>query len=140
MSITLLPSGEMSSKQSAKEYRQTTNTYAVNFTTGVVRGFTDRIEAMKQMVFKCLQTNRFGFDIYDDDYGFEAAGLIGKDYAYIECELKRRVSEALLVDQRIKAVKRFQMTKGDTSDAMHTSFLVQTIFGDIEEKMEVLLK
>lgn len=140
MSIKLLPSEEQTLNQNGREYRQLTYTYAVNFATGVVRGFTDRIDAMKQMIFKCLQTNRYGFDIYNDDYGFEAAGLIGKDYALIECELKRRISEALLIDQRIQAIKRFQMDKGKNPDVMQVSFLVQTIFGDIEEDMEVLLQ
>lgn len=111
-------------------------TYALDFETGEIKGYKDGLEAMEQVVFKILNTERYKYLIYDWGYGVELADLYGKDKAYVYSELKRRFREALMVDSRIIDVIdfKFETIEGNT---VHVRFVVRTIFGDIETSREV---
>lgn len=140
MGISLLPekAGNLPQERLGKK-TMPTYSYAVDFEHGRVRGFCDTIEAMKQMIYKCLQTQLFAQDIYDANYGFEAYGLLGKDRAFVESEIKRRVKEALIIDERILAVKNFDFNDGLEADSLAVSFCVWTVFGNVKQQTEVLL-
>ena len=86
-----------------------TRTYKVDFDAGRVAGFTDETEAMKQAIFKILQTERFSFLIYSWNYGIELNSIVGKSYPMFSSEIKRVITEALMVDSRITYVTDFQV-------------------------------
>lgn len=107
-----------------------TRTYKADFDTGRVAGFVDETEAMKQAIFKILQTERFSFLIYSWNYGIELNAVVGKSYPVFSSEIKRVITEALLADSRITDVTDFQVEQIDKRTA-RVSFTAETIFGEI---------
>lgn len=110
-------------------------TWKINEEQGVLRGTVDEQEAMMQAVNKILQTERYRYDIYDWNYGVELEELYGKNVSFVIPELKKRIEEALLADDRITAVTdfSFQQEKGSVT----ASFLVHTIFGEMRAERTV---
>lgn len=96
----------------------------------------DGLEAVKQSVFKILNTERYAYVIYSWDYGIELTDLYGMSPIYVCSEIERRVKEALFQDDRITGVDDFEF---DTSrkGVVSVSFTVHTIFGDLNEEMVV---
>lgn len=113
--------------------RETSRTYQLDFQRSKIVGFTDGLDAVKQACMKIFQTERFAHLIYDDNYGFESRGLIGRPPGYVRAELKRRITEALLQDDRISEVSDFEIIiHGDEAVA---GFMVHTIFGDFRSEV-----
>lgn len=102
-----------------------------------VRGDVDAAEAMGQAVAKLLQTERYRYVIYDWNYGIELEDLFGRNVTYVIPELKKRIAEALLADDRVTAVTdfSFRQEKGSVT----ASFLVHTSVGKIaaERRVEI---
>ena len=99
-------------------------------------GTCDTLEAVKQSIFKILNTERYQYLIYSWNYGIELADLYGQPPMYVCAEVERRVKEALFQDDRITDVTDFEFdisTKGVVS----VSFTVHTFFGDLNEEMVV---
>lgn len=96
----------------------------------------DGIEAVKQMIYKTLMTDRYKFEIYDWNYGVELDDLLGKPKEFVKAELPRRIEDALIVDDRVNEVTDFEFTDID-KNALAVKFTVKTIFGDIEAEKEV---
>lgn len=113
-----------------------TYTYKIDFENKRVVKYTDGIEAMKQAIYLILNTERYKHEIYDWDYGVELTDLFGKDKAYVYSELKRRITEALMVDDRITSVSNF-VFQSIKRDNIYVRFTVHTTFGDIEISREV---
>lgn len=112
-------------------------TYAIDWGSGRIRGFTDGIDAMPQAIFKYLETWVGAHDIYDGSYGFEARGLIGFDRGYVESELKRRIKEALSIDERIIEANDFSFSDGEDRNSIAVSFTCATIFGEFSSTYKV---
>ena len=96
----------------------------------------DGLEAIKQTIFKILNTERYEYIIYSWNYGVELDNLFGEPVHYACPEIQRRVREALLQDDRITEVDNFEFDiskKGVVSVA----FTVHTLFGDLNEEMAV---
>ena len=112
--------------------------YGLDLDAQRVRGSVDGEEALKQAITLRLNSWWRAHDIYDDRYGFEAQGLLGKDRAYTGSELKRRLRECLLEDDRIYSVENFRFEDGEEGDGWALSFRVRSCFGEWEiEGMEV---
>lgn len=111
-------------------------TYRMRFNQLTINGRSDEIEAMKQAIFKILNTERYQYVIYSWNYGIETIDLYGEPVTYVCPELERRITEALTQDERILNVSAFSF---DTSikRKVQTVFLVSTIFGDVEMEMGV---
>ena len=118
-----------------EEEQQPSLTYGIDFEKGRIVGMIDGLEAVKQAVFLILQTERYRYLIYSDDYGSELEGLIGRDPLFVRSELKRRIREALLQDDRIEDVTNFDIQIN--GDSALVRFTVVTIFGDFEAEQEV---
>lgn len=111
-------------------------TYTWKIEGNRIVGNTDGLEAMEQTIYLILNVERYKHEIYDWDYGVELMDLFGKDKAYVYSELKRRIKEALMTDNRITDVTNFEFENPDR-DTIHVNFIVHTIFGDIETSREV---
>lgn len=109
-----------------------TTTYFLDKESMQLRSYVDGIEAMTQVVEICLNVERFQWQIYTKNFGIELNGLIGEDYGFVASELKRRITEALMVDDRIKDVTNFEFELNETMEELTASFFVSTVFGDLE--------
>ena len=117
---------------------QPSRTYAVNWQTGRVSGTVDGMDALKQVIYKVLQTERFAHLIYSWNYGFEANRLIGQSAAFLRSEIQRLVTEALLADDRITAVENFKISITGKRQAA-VEFTVVSVFGETEIETEVTI-
>ena len=116
--------------------RQPSKTYKMDLEGNTTRGFTDDLEAMKQVVFKILNTERYVYPIYSWNYGIETVDLYGEPVSWVCPELERRITEALTWDDRINSVSDFDFDLSKKG-IVHVSFVVNTIFGDIETERTV---
>lgn len=115
---------------------QPTLTYGMDMGGDSVRGYVDGLEAMKQAIYKIIMTERYQYIMYGWNYGVELLDLFGEPVSYVCPELERRISEALLWDDRIESVTEFKFdfpAKG----VVHVSFKVHTVFGDAQAEREV---
>ena len=99
------------------------------------RGKTDELEAVQQAVYKILNTERYTYPIYSWNYGIELADLFGQPIPWVYPELERRITEALVWDDRITSVTEFEFD--NVKNEVHASFTVNTIFGSFEESLIV---
>lgn len=110
-------------------------TWKINEERAEVRGTVDELEAMKQAVRKILQTERYRYAIYDWNYGIELEELYGKNVTYVIPDLKKRIEDALLADDRVTAVTDFSFMQEKGS--VTAEFMVHTIFGEITAERTV---
>ena len=111
--------------------RQPTKTYKMDLEGTTTRGFTDDLEAMKQVVFKILNTERYVYPMYSWNYGIETMDLYGEPVSWVCPELQRRITEALVWDDRIDSVDDFTFDLSQKG-VVHVSFVVHTIYGEIQ--------
>lgn len=98
-------------------------------TAGQIIGYVDGRAAVEQAAYKILNTERGENEIYRGQYGVEIDDLFGLPMAYVVAELDRRITEALLTDDRISGVGNFAFSipkKG----ILHVSFLITSIYAD----------
>ena len=110
--------------------------YRMKFEQNSISGYVDELEAMKQVVYKILNTERYEYEIYSWNYGIELKDLIGEPVSYVVSELERRISEALLQDDRIESVDSFEYDYSKKGVVLVT-FQVHTLFGNFDEEKVV---
>ena len=115
---------------------QPSKNYYMNLQTGSISGSCDTIDAMSQVIYKILNTERYQNSIYSWNYGAEFSDLIGEPVLYVCAEVERRITEALAQDDRIKSVSGFEFDISNKHEVVCT-FVVHTIFGDVESKKGV---
>ncbi len=125
-------------QQNYEMEKQPDMTYRMDLENSSVRGYVEGAEAVRQAVFRILNTERYQYLIYPWWYGIETLDLYGEPAAWVCAELERRIEEALLMDDRITGITDFQH---DTSKrgTVHTRFTVHTIYGEIQEEKEVAI-
>lgn len=101
-----------------------------------INGVCDDLEAVKQSIYKILNTERYHYIIYSWGYAVELADLVGQPISYVCSELQRRITEALTQDDRIESVGDFEFDTSKRHEVVCT-FVVHTIFGDIAEEKVV---
>ncbi len=70
--------------------------YKMNIKQDIINGTVDELEAMKQVIYKILNTERYQYIIYSWNYGIELMDLFGMPVIYVIPELERRITEALI--------------------------------------------
>lgn len=115
---------------------QASKNYKMYFDEEVINGYRDEIEAMKQVIFKILNTERYQYIIYSWNYGIELEDLFGEPVSYVCPELERRITEALVQDDRIESVDSFSFDITQKRK-VHVTFVAHTIFGDMEAERTV---
>ena len=98
-----------------------------------ILGFADSLKAMEQAIYKIIRTERYKYIIYSWIYGIELEDLFGMPVEYCVVELERRISEALLQDNRITAVNGFEFdTESERGTVLIKKFVAETVFGEIQ--------
>ena len=114
---------------------QPSKTYALDIEKGVIRGYTNGLEAVKQAVYKALNTERYDYVIYSWNYGSELKELFGQPISLVYPEVKRRIEEGLKQDDRINSVENFSFEK--KKGALHVTFTVVSTEGSFESEVNV---
>lgn len=131
----MIPATGGSLKTNIQIEEKPTNTFYFDIEKHRVYGYADRLEAMKQAVYLCLNTERYRFLIVSRNYGVELVSLYGKPVSYVIPEIKRRFTEALTHDNRITRLRDWAF---DIDKSIVTArFTVVTVFGNIEIKKAV---
>lgn len=115
---------------------QPSKNYKMYFDEEIINGFRDELEAMKQVIFKILNTERYQYLIYSKYYGIELEDLFGEPVSYVCPELERRITEALVQDDRVESVDSFSFDIVEKR-TVHVTFIVHTVFGEINAEKVV---
>ena len=128
----MIPKIKTSADITVKE--QPTKTYKMELYKGnYILGFVDSQKAMEQAIYKIIRTERYKYIIYSWNYGIELEDLFGMPVEYCVVELERRVSEALLQDNRITVVHTFEFdTESERGTVLIKKFIAETVFGKIQ--------
>lgn len=110
--------------------------YKMNIKQDIINGTVDELEAMKQVIYKILNTERYQYIIYSWNYGIELMDLFGMPVIYVIPELERRITEALIQDERIESVDDFEFDSSEKR-TVKASFTVHTVFGDAQTEKVV---
>ena len=107
---------------------QPSYTYSMNISGDNVIGNCTGLEAVKQSMYKILNTERYQTPIYSQNYGVEFTDLMGMPKNYCVPEIERRITDALLQDDRIKSVYDFKFTF-PKKNIIYVTFKVDTTEG-----------
>lgn len=99
-------------------------------------GTLDGVEAVRQAVSFILGTERYDHAIYGWEYGVELKDLIGRDKNFVMSEIKERIKEALLQDDRIEGVDNFTIEESGRRGLL-VRFRVASTEGGFEAEKEV---
>lgn len=135
--MALLPDASLNEITEFKIKTQPNKTYKMLIEDEKVLGDTDDLEAIEQACYKVLNTERYRYVIYSWNYGVELQDLFGKPIPYAFSELPRRITEALMTDDRIENVTNFELShnKGDVL----AKFEVVTKYGNIQMEKGVTI-
>jgi len=131
----MIPQSAINVELATEETPQTSRTYKI--TGNRIQGYTDGLDALKQAIYKVLNTERYEYPIYSFNYGIELESLLGKDPVYVQIELKRRIRECLLRDDRITEIDNFKFEVN--GDEIKCTFDVHSIFGNFTASREVTI-
>lgn len=126
----MIPSTTAFLEQDFEIEEQPTHTYKMNLESNLIRGYTDGQEAMKQAIYKILNTERYQYVMYSWNYGIELLDLYGEPVSYVCPELERRITEALTWDDRIQSVDNFEFNISKKGEILVT-FTAHTVLGDV---------
>lgn len=110
-------------------------TFQMDLQEEIIAGKIDRQKAMEQAIYLILSVERYEYLIHSWNFGVELRDLFGQPVSYCLPEIKRRITEALLQDDRIEEVYdfSFEVSRGKVA----TRFRVKTSFGEITAEKEV---
>jgi len=110
-------------------------TFYLDEESHTIHGQTDGHQAARQAIRLILHTERYRYEIFSHQYGTELENLIGSGDSFLFPEIKRRVTEALLVDDRVTGTSDFQFTR--ERNRVRVRFIAHTIFGDMEQELQI---
>lgn len=110
--------------------QQPFKTYKMDFLQMTIRGWVDGIEAVRQAVYKILNTQKYDFLIYSWSYGSQLRELFGEQISSVYSEIKQRITDALLQDERINSVDDFSLVS--SRGEVLVRFTVNTNEGSVE--------
>ena len=134
----MLPDGGKALKRLADTPKQPSRNYRMLIESSRIMGMYDGREAMEQVIYKILNTERYRYVVYSWNYGIELMDLCGMPADYVCPVLEKRISEALLQDDRIMEVKDFVFDIS-RKGAVYAEFTVVTDVGEIEAGKEVAI-
>jgi phage baseplate assembly protein W len=129
----MIPVGGSITNTQVREVQQPSLTWKIDFDKGRIVGMTDGLDAIKQAVIMILKTERYEHLIYSFNYGSELKGLVGAEPGFIRSDLKRRIKEALVQDDRIDDVTDFDITID--GDSATVNFTVVSSLGSFRQEV-----
>lgn len=109
-----------------------TKTYRMHINSERIYGNIDGKEALKQMIYKNLNTE-YGVHLIYPTFGMPLQDLFGKPKNFVYVELIRRIEECLIKDDRVNSVINFKYLKDKSlRDELSISFTVNSVYGEIE--------
>ncbi len=117
--------------------QQPGRTYKMNLEEMRIGGSVDGIEAVKQAIYKILNTQQFQYLIYSWDYGIELTDLFGQSSAFVYSEIENRIREALQEDDRITDAGEFSFESNKRQVLVR--FTVYTGEGNIDIEKVVMV-
>ena len=133
----MLPQSNIDLSQGIVFQDQPSLTWIADPVTNRLRGRGDNWEAVRQAVEVIVNVERFKWQIYTPNFGTDYDGLLGTEPGYAASELRRRLEDAFLPDNRILGIRDYAYTFRDVS--LTVTFTVLTVFGDVPGSMEVPL-
>lgn len=115
--------------------QQPSLTWGIDTASGRIHGTVTDLSAVKQAVDIILNTERFRWQIFSPSSGMQREGLLGQNPGYVAAELRRRILDALLMDDRVRGISDFHYTAQD--DAMTVFLTVSTVYGQVQTEVEV---
>ena len=112
-----------------------TNTFLVDNESEQVAGMDDGLEAIRQAIEIMLTTERFGYQIYTENFGVELEDLVGEDADYIKATLPARIRDAFSIDDRILGERNYKFEV--TGDTMLVTFDVDTVYGSCSTEVQI---
>ncbi|MNB86280.1 hypothetical protein D3C75_332200 [compost metagenome] len=131
----MIPNSGQTLNEATEETLQPSQTYRLDLDSGRILGTMDGLEAIRQAVVKIILTERYDYLTYTPDYGAELKGLFGGSPAFVRSELRRRIQEALLQDERIESVEN--LTFAQDGDQLTVTFTVVSAEGVFDEEVLV---
>lgn len=128
----LLEITELSEEDAPLEEEPVYRTYRMDFKNKCIIGMVDGVEAAAQAIFKALQTRRFAYLIYDDQYGcdiFNKIGNLNLTQSYLEADLPSMIEDTFLNEEMVRGINdlEFDIISGDS---VAIQLAVSTIYGD----------
>ena len=112
-------------------------TWIADPVTNRLQGRGDNWEAVRQAVEVIVNVERFKWQIYTPNFGTDYDGLLGTEPGYAASEMRRRLEDAFLPDNRILGIKDYIYSFKGVD--LSISFTARTVFGDVPGSMEVPL-
>ena len=112
--------------------------YGIDFETGQLSGkIVEGYDALLVWVWLALQTPRYRYYIYSENYGQEYEDLIGKSYSteLTDSELERMTEECLTENPYITGIENFSCVK--IEEKVTVTFSLITELGDGEVSIGV---
>ena len=97
----------------------------------LIAGTIDGIEAITQTIEHILVTERYAYLIYPDWYGMELAKYKGQSFEYLQAQIEKDLTEALIQDDRILSIEVTDIIK-ESIDSASVIFNVYSTEGVIE--------
>lgn len=120
------------------EYKEVAYDYQNNclLTRGGKYYLVSKNEALKIWIYKVLLSKRYMYQAYSGDYGTEHDNVIGltKDKGILESEIKRYITEAIMVNPYIQELSDFEY---QWEDGCKVSFVVTSIYDKFTWQSEV---
>ena len=132
----MIPSTNNILSTNLKVERQPSKNYKMHIEADTIGGTCDKLESMHQVIYKILNTERYEYIIYSWNYGIELLDLYGEPVTYVCSEVQRRITEALVQDDRINSVDNFEFDLTEKR-TVKVTFTVHTIFGELEKEKVV---
>lgn len=99
---------------------QTGLTYYIDSNTGRITSMVNNADSLVQSIYKALDTEKYGYDIYGWTYGLDMEPFVGQDLDYIQTNLPKYVEDCLLQDDRIISINNFNVQQQDIDSCLIT--------------------
>ena len=112
-------------------------TYYINSKTGHISSMIDGKESVIQAIYKALDTEKLGYEIYGWLYGLDMEPFIAQDLDYIQTHIQSYIEDCLLQDDRIEAIQNLIIEQQEidscliTFDVLSSEGMIQGITKEI---------
>lgn len=113
------------------EYADTT--WYIDDVTKSIKGYCNGYQAIKQQVKIIINTERFAYPIFSNNFGIQTKDLLGGTNDFIESMIKKRLKDGL-TDRRIIDLSNFEFNGIKDDTGITGSVEVDTVYGKVREE------